>query len=79
MLEEISHCHKNLSFLDFVFLGKVHVNEIMKFKYLKNELEIRTKGEKSLLRSPRPNYLFKEGLWEALDYGECPFLHILRN
>lgn len=55
MLEEISHCHKTLPFLDFVFLGKVHVNEIMIFMYLENELEIRTEGERSLYRTSPPN------------------------
>lgn len=48
MLEEISHCHKNLPFEDFVFLEKDHVNKIIKYMYLENELEIRTEGEKPL-------------------------------
>lgn len=48
MLEEISHCHINLAFLDFVFLKKVHVSKIMKYMYLENELEIRTEGDKPL-------------------------------
>lgn len=33
MLEEISHCHKNLPLLDLVFLGEDHVNKIMKYMY----------------------------------------------
>lgn len=50
MLEEIFYCYKILFFLDFVFFGKVYVNEIMIFMYLENEFEIRTEGERSFYR-----------------------------
>lgn len=44
-------------------------------------LKLGRKGKEAFIEPhpPTPNYLFKEGLWEALDYGVYPFLHILRN
>lgn len=71
MLEEISHCHRNLPFLDFVFLEKVHVNKIMKYMYLENELKLGRKGKRSLYRTPppTPNYFFffREQFLEAFE------------
>lgn len=43
-------------------------------------LKLGPKWKEAFIDPPSPNFFFfKNSCWKLLDYGVCPFLHILRN